>query len=718
MGKNPEHSSSGQTHHQAFWLAVMCLTGVDYFSTLGYQPSIAFEACGRLAPIATFVIVLMTLFGALPIYSKVASLSSDGSGSIGMVERMQAGGWIGKILVITLLGFVATDFIITITLSGADAAAHLVENPLWSKALLASNDLQLFSLAPVVAVGLASLLLLCGKKATINVAAVLGCLGVMVFICAKLPPSGQQMTITISLVVALGVVFWIGFREAIMIAVGLVALYMILNTIIIVSGYIYIAQHPEVTQDWWHAVLTGEWHMNVEHSPFGKKTGIFFVILTALFMFPRLALGLSGFETGVAVMPLVKGQPDDSPEHPKGRIKATRWLLLTAALIMSFMLIGSNVVVTMLVPPEAFEVHDGMPTAKDRALAYVAHGQTGLELDPAFGPVSLPVFGEVFGTIYDASTIAILWFAGASAMAGLLILVAKYLPRYGMAPEWVKYNRPQVVAFTLMAILVTIIFKASVSAQGDAYATGVLALMTSACVAVTVDQWHHRPAGESHWSTKTRWRLAYLLLQCITIVFVYTLVTVVHEKPAGIIIAGCFIVATFTLAIISRIWRARELRNGGFRFVDAASKMLWTTLTSEPLESVLIPHRPGRRCLSGKLQEIEMRLCLSGTTEKIVVEAERGDASEFSNVPELEVMQQEGHILIRAYKCASIAHTITAIAIALGRPKIIFGWSEGCFLPQLIDFLLFGEGNVPQRVYELLLQVEPDETKRPQVIVG
>ncbi len=66
----------------------MCLCGVDYFSTLGYQPSIAFEGAGLLAPLATLVLVLVTLFGALPICWHVAGETPDGVGSVGMIERI------------------------------------------------------------------------------------------------------------------------------------------------------------------------------------------------------------------------------------------------------------------------------------------------------------------------------------------------------------------------------------------------------------------------------------------------------------------------------------------------------------------------------------------------------------------------------------------------------------------------------------------------------
>src|SRR3954469_10464212 len=104
----PAEKSHG---HQSFWLWVMCLTGVDYFSTLGYQPSIAFEATGLLTPFATLILVFVTLFGALPVYRYVAGKSSHGQGSIGMLERL-VHGWTGKLLVLVLLGFAATDFVI------------------------------------------------------------------------------------------------------------------------------------------------------------------------------------------------------------------------------------------------------------------------------------------------------------------------------------------------------------------------------------------------------------------------------------------------------------------------------------------------------------------------------------------------------------------------------------------------------------------------------
>src|SRR3954453_16969507 len=221
--------------HRHSWWKVMCLTGVDYFSTLGYQPGIAAVAAGVLAPIATVVLVALTLFGALPVYRRVAEESPHGQGSIAMLERLLPF-WKGKLFVLVLLGFAATDFLITMTLSAADATAHIVENPHVPEAL-----------------------------------------------------HGHEVLITLALLALLGGVFLRGFTEAIGVAVALVALYLILNVVVIGVSFTHVFAHPQVIGDWTSAMTT-------QH---GNPV---MILAMAVLVFPKLALGMSGFETGVAVM--------------------------------------------------------------------------------------------------------------------------------------------------------------------------------------------------------------------------------------------------------------------------------------------------------------------------------------------------------------------------------------------------------------------------------
>ncbi|MCI0379360.1 MAG: amino acid transporter [Gemmataceae bacterium] len=656
MQEHTAQTQSPTAHgHQSFWLWVMCLTGVDYFSTLGYQPSIAFEATGLLTPFATMILVGVTLFGAFPVYAYVAGKSPNGQGSIAMLERL-VHGWTGKILVLVLLGFAATDFIITKTLSAADAAEHLIKNPLWPEALQ-------------------------GHK--------------------------WQLIVTMVLLTFLGAMFLRGFREVIGLAVIIVGVYLVLNVIVVGSSLFYLNEHPEALARWQDNVARGEWHF--KHQPFEVAADWAGIALVCLVLFPKLALGLSGFETGVAVMPLIKGAAQDTPEKPKGRIRNARKLLLTAALIMSVFLLGSSIVTSTLIAPEELQ---SKGKAANRALAYLAHGEklsTGEMADHIN-----PIFGEAFGTLYDLSTVIILWFAGASAMAGLLNLVPQYLPRYGMAPEWTKAFRPLVVMFTLVNLFVTWRFEANVEAQGAAYATGVLVLMTSACLATLIDRWRSHPGR--FFLFRVSWPYA-----LITVVFVYTTLANVIEKPDGIKIAIWFILAIVASSVISRFARSKELRFGGFLFADEQSKFLWDSM--KHLEfPVLVPHRPGSRSLKEKEEAIRKEHRLGPEVPIVFIEASLGDASDFYQTPLMEVIEESGTFILRVTRCASIAHMIAALALELSKvgrpPEIHFGWSEESPMAANIGFLLFGEGNVPWMVRELILQAEPNPERQPRVIIG
>jgi hypothetical protein len=635
----------------------MCLCGVDYFSTLGYQPSIAFEGAGTLAPLATLVLVLVTLFGALPIYSHVAGETPDGVGSIGMIERMFSG-WGAKLVVLVLIGFAATDFVITKTLSAADAAAHLISNPLYED---------------------------------------------------HVPPWLQgQMGTTIFLLVLLGAMFLKGYGEVVGVATVLCIAFLGLSFIVVSASVFYLVTHPSLLQHWFAEISSGSYHL--EHAPL-SGTGPWVAMGIAALVFPKLALGLSGFETGVLHIHLVKGT-DADPADPAARIANTRLMMLVAALIMSFFLIGSSLATgtNTLIPAEELTLEPVKGKAMDRALAYLAHGESPHPICPLFGPV--------FGTLYDVSTILILWFAGASAMGGLLNMVPRYLPRYGMAPAWAAAYRPLVIAFTIINLIVTLAFRADVSAQGGAYATGVLVLMTSACIASFLHEMRKQPEPH-HAAALVGQRIAFGL---ITIVFLYTTIANIYERPDGIIIASIFIATVMAISFTSRFFRSDELRLKEFRFADPADRMLWTDIVVEGAFRVLVPHRPGSRSLAEKEAEIRRKHRIPESVPIVFLEVHYGDVSEFQNAPIISARQEGTRFIIVARDVVSVSHTIAQVAMEMtkgGAPlDIIFGWSKGGSLKLALDYVLFGQGDVPNRVVDLLDKAMPDPARRPTVIVG
>jgi hypothetical protein len=594
------------------WYKVMCLTGVDYFSTLGYQPGIAFLAAGLLSPVATAILILLTLFGALPVYYQVAKHSPNGQGSLAMLEELLPS-WKGKTLVLCLLGFAATDFIITITLSAADAAAHITANPILQKVL----------------------------------------------------PLGQ-MALTVLLILMLGAIFLKGFGEAIGLSVILTTIYLSLNLAIITAAGVELAHTPDHFSKWGAQLF-------VEHHSVLNMLGL------SLVLFPKLALGLSGFETGVAVMPLIKG------EDLNCRIANTKKLLLTSALIMSVFLMASAFATTLLIP--AGEFQDG-GKANGRALSYLCHH----------------LLGPVVGTIYDLSSISILWFAGASAMAGLLNLVPRYLPRYGMAPDWARAKNPLVIFLTAVALAVTIIFKANVDAQAGAYATGVLVLITSAALAVTLK------------NLKARFlRLAYVI---ITLIFTYTTIVNIKERPDGLHIALFFISAILITSIISRAWRSTELRIKEVSFDHQAKEFI---MGDPDKEIRLVATKPGADLAAADENARTVHRLVDEYV--IFLQVELGDASQF-NFRRL-VVKGEIENGFKVLRCTSpavpnaIAAILLKIKVMTERTSHVYmGWTEGNPLLYVVKFIFLGEGETAPVTREILREVESDPQVRPRVHVG
>ena len=619
----PEPTETHEKKHP--WWRVMCLTGVDYFSTLGYQPGIAALAAGLLSPIATLVLVGLTLLGALPVYRRVAAESPHGQGSIAMLERLLSR-WGGKAFVLALLGFAATDFIITMTLSAADGAAHVVENPLFPSTW-----------------------------------------------------DGHNMLITLVLLAALAAVFLKGFTEAIGIAVGLVITYLTLNAVVLVVGLVHVFSDPSVFTRWNDALF-------VEHG------NITTMIAVSLLVFPKLALGMSGFETGVAVMPQVKGDKGDTEENPAGRIRGTKKLLTAAALTMSVFLIASSWVTTLLIPAEAFEEGG---EANGRALAYLAHDY----------------LGSAFGTVYDVSTILILWFAGASAMAGLLNLIPRYLPRYGMSPEWAAATRPLVVTISAAAFLITWIFDADVDAQGGAYATGVLVLMLSAAVAVTLAA---RKAGQ---------KVRTVLFGLIAVVFAYTTVSNVIERPDGVKIAACFIAAIIGVSLVSRIMRSFELRVTGVE-LDKKAETFLRECARRQIRLIANEHEgtEGPEEYEDKLRQMVLDNDLADDGDIIFVEVLVTDPSDFEGT--LKVRGEvSGRRRVLRLEAPAVPNALAAVLLHVRDvtgvvPHIYFEWTEGNPAVNLLRFLFIGVGEVAPTTREILRRAEPNRSRRPHVHVG
>jgi hypothetical protein len=359
---------------------------------------------------------------------------------------------------------------------------------------------------------------------------------------------------------------------------------------------------------------------------------------------------------------------------------------------MSVYLVASSLVTTWLIPAREFE--DG-GAASGRALAYLAHGY----------------LGDVFGSVYDLSTIAILWFAGASAMAGLLNLVPRYLPRYGMAPEWTSAVRPLVLVITAIAVVVTWVFDADVNAQGGAYATGVLVLFTSAGVAVTI-------AARRARQRRRMWAFA-----LITVVFLYTTVDNVVERPDGVRIGACFILAILVVSFASRLRRVFEPRATDVS-LDETAQIFVRDCARRTIR--LVAHEPGPSThaeYADKVRQIRRDHDLPVDPDVIFVEVTVTDPSDFEGRVVVTGTVVNGSHRVMRLEASSVSNALAALLLDIRDrtgviPHVYFEWTEGNPLAQLLRFLLFGQGEVAPVTREVLRRAEPDRERRPHVHVG
>ena len=607
------------------WWKVIWLTGVDYFSTLGYQPGIALLAAGAVAPIATVILVLVTLLGALPVYAQVAGRSYAGQGSIAMLENLLSG-WKGKVLVLVLLGFAATDFVITMTLSAADAAQHAIENPFLGHVL-----------------------------------------------------GDHQVLVTLAILTVLAAVFLKGFTEAIGLAAVAAVPYLALNLVVLGRGAWEVMTHPALLAGW--------------RSALSAKGDFSLVVAGALLVFPKLALGLSGFETGVSVMPLIDGGEADRGHNPRqdgaprGRVRNTRKMLLTAAAIMSVMLMLSSLVTTLLIAPADYQ--EGGKAA-GRAIAFLAHRY----------------LGPGFGTVYDISTILILGLAGASAMAGLLHLIPRYLPRFGMAPRWATLSRPLVLVLFAIDVIVTLVFGAGVEAQSGAYATGVLVLILSAAFAATLALWRERRRAMALYSG------------ALCVVFGYTLADNCVERPDGLIIGTIFTIFLMTTSGLSRSIRSVELRIPVGYFADVESWRMGPELRGKKVHLVPIKSSsPEAR--RKKRAELARHYSVRGPFLFLHVNL-LDNRSEFSAPLEVTLRKEGDDYVGEVYGAIAIANTIAFVSEAIDPISIFIGLTRQDLMAQAVRYLLFGEGETGLMVYTILLRYwewTPEEDVRPLIFL-
>ena len=563
----PEAKEGRSEQHP--WWQVVCLTGVDYFSTLGYIPGIAALAAGALSPIATLFIVLLTLFGALPMYRRVAEESPHGQGSISMLERLLSF-WKGKVLVLCLLGFVATGLV-----------GH--DHPLGRRRRRPRGQRTRWC-----------------------------------------PPSctSREVLITLVLLAVLGAIFLKGFKEAIGIAVFIVGAYLLLNLVVVGVGFYEIATHPQKRRR-----LAGRAVHELRQPPVDGRG------LAA--RVPAAGAGALGLRDRC-------GHDAARARRRGGRSRASR---------------GAH-------PQHAQDAHRRRPdhellpdhheprddaadpcpgvrapggSANGRALAYVAHNY----------------LGDAFGTVYDLSTILILAFAGASAMAGLLNIVPRYLPRYGMAPEWARAIRPLVLVYTAIAVVVTIIFSADVDAQAGAYATGVLAMMSSAAFAVTLSAWR----GGS--------RLSAIYFGLVTAVFVYALVANEIKRPDGIVISLFFIGAIVATSLVSRVYRSLELRQERIELDETALRFIEEASHEGEIHIVANRRQAGDKAeYDHKETEQREDNHIPEDVPIIFLEVDVEDASEFEDVLEVRGVEVSGHKVLRA-KSSVVPNAIAALLLHL-----------------------------------------------------
>jgi hypothetical protein len=297
-------------------------------------------------------------------------------------------------------------------------------------------------------------------------------------------------------------------------------------------------------------------------------------------------------------------------------------------------------------------------------------------------------------------------------MAGLINIVPRYLPGYGMAPEWGRLVRPVVLVYTVLSIGITVAFGADVNAQAGAYATGILAMMVSGAVAVSISCYrgHQRKAAAG--------------FGVLVLVMGYALVENVIHKPDGLVISAFFVAGIIVISLVSRVTRTTELRAERIDFDETARRFVLDSLVFDGRLDI-VAHKPhGNSGRSYTTKEAIQRLVnpVPGTADVIFLEVAISDPSSFAEVLQVHGTEVGGHRILRVCSPAApnaIAAVLLALRDATGViPHAYFDWSEGNPVTHMVRYLLLGQGDTAPVVREIIREHEPDPARRPRIHVG
>lgn len=639
------------------WGLILCLVGIDYFSTLAYLPSLANEVAGPLAPLAVAGVVLVTLLLALPAYLYVVGRSTDGRGATGLMQKSIIG-WRGKFLILVMMGFVAADFIITRSLSTSDAAVHLLANP-HLQHIVNEHTVTVDDLKPWIGVS---------------------------WIEKLRPYWNRQIGVTL-LLSMVSMAFWFycasGFtRRVLWLAATVVSLYLISTAYIVGMVGWHLYEHQELVQNWWNQTQ--------RHTMAGSQG----LIVLMLLIFPQLALGISGFELSMTTTPLISGEPGNEVEQKRHRIRRARWMMFWLTIIMAVFLLATTIASTLAIPLSKFTTERD---AQHRAMAFLAHGE---------------LFPSWFGTCYDLITAIILCLAGVSVTVGLRDLVPGYLHRLGMELTWARKYGIFLLLCNAIILLATLVFQASVEAQEGAYATSVLVLLAGANLA---------GAADLRRLYKITWPILSFPFLLGLIFFLAMALIMAWKQPGGLILSAAFLLLVFFTSFWSRWKRSLELRFSGFAFADAASESRWKEMLSLEFQilvphrpghfSVFKKDEDVRSLfrLGTDVPIIFIEAALGDTSE-----FEHVPLMQIVKEHDLEIIR-----VSQCTSISHVVAAIALEFSKTGRPpEVIFGWSHESPMAANLNFLFLGQGNIPWMVQELVRKAEDNEAKRPRVVIG